>query len=160
MKHILAMVKPYPDLRGLKASKVELDYLRVVYAVGEMRRQGELAQGYFVVIGESIPKNMTVWEQNYRGNSYVELMSTLPATHVRHGLQNDKTADLSGMVLAALLDDTSHVSNSAALRDMEDYILDETIRELEPGVMRIKDEARFPLGIRWDYYGLVDLSRN
>ncbi|GEM_PF-2160396 len=159
MKHILAMVKPYPDTRGHQSPRVELDYLRLVYAVGEMRRRGENAQGYFIVIGDQIPRQMTRWEQDYGGKRYVELMSTLPTSYIRHSVLNERATDLSGMVTAAILD-TTRLSNSGILRNIEDYIMEETILALEPHVQRIKDRGRFPLDIRWDYYGVVEFSES
>ncbi len=157
MKHILAMVKPYPDVKGHQASKVELDYLRLVHVVGEMRKQGENAQGYFIVIGDGIPKQMTRWEYYYRGKQCVELMSTLPTSPIGHSVGNEKSADLPGMVTAAILDRTSRLSNSSVRRKIEDLIMDATILALEPGIQRIRDESRFPFGLRWDYYGVVEL---
>ena len=159
MKQVLAMVKPYPDVKGHGATKVHLDYLRLVYVVAEMRRQGENVQGYYIVIGDGIPKQMTKWEYAYRGKQCVELMSTLPASRIGHAVGNEKSADLSGMVTAAILDKTSRLSNSSVRRKIEDLIMGATILALEPGVQRIKDESRFPFGFRWDYYGVVELPR-
>ncbi|MBI2849703.1 MAG: hypothetical protein HYX80_01510 [Chloroflexi bacterium] len=156
MKHLLAMVKPFPDCKGHKASMIELDYLRLIYAVGEMRRQCEDAQGYFVVIADEIPRRMSKWEHAYQGNRCVEMISTSPASYVRHPAGNEKTANLSGMVTAAILDKSGRQSYSSIRRSIEDCILAETILALEPNVQRIRDESRFPLGIRWDYYGVVE----
>jgi hypothetical protein len=155
VKHILAIVKPYPDVKGHQAPKVELDYLRIVHTVSEMRKQGEKAQGYFIVIGDQIPKQMTRWEQGYRGNQYVEMISTLPTSCIRHTARNEDSADLAGLVTAAILDKTGSPPSPDVLRNIQDYILDETILALEPRVQRIKDESRFPMGIQWDYYGVV-----
>lgn len=155
MKHVLAVVRPYPDVIGRRARKLELDYLRLVYFVGEMRKQGENAQGYFIVIGDQMPKQMNKWEQDYRGKQCVQLVSTLPTSYVHHSVLNDKTTDLTRMVTAAILNKTAELSNSELLRDMEDYITRETILSLEPGVQQIEDKSRFPMGIRLDYYGVV-----
>ena len=50
MKHVLRMVKSQLDLRGAKSQKLELAYLRLVYAVKEIKKQGDNALGYLVVL--------------------------------------------------------------------------------------------------------------
>ena len=39
MKHILGMAKSNLNLRGAKAQKLELDYLRLIYAVKGIREK-------------------------------------------------------------------------------------------------------------------------
>jgi hypothetical protein len=156
LKHILGMVKPYPDVKGRQALQFELDYLRLVYAVGEMKKQGENAQGYFIVIGDGIPNRMAKWEHDYRGKRCVELISTLPTSYLGHTIEKEKSTDLSGMVTAAILGKTARLSDSTVRRNIEDYVIGSTILALEPRVQQIKDESRFPMGIRWDYYGVAD----
>ena len=155
MKHILAKVKPYPNLRGPRSRELELDYLRLIYTVSEMRRRGDAAKGYFIIIGDSIPKRMTRWEENYKGKELADLISTLPTGYNVSPVRIEKTVELSGMVTTALLEDNKPETSLAAIRHMEDYILTGTIQELEPGVQRIIDEVRFPLGIFWDFYGVI-----
>jgi len=38
MKHILGMAKSFLDLKGVKSQKLELYYLRLVYAVKDLRK--------------------------------------------------------------------------------------------------------------------------
>ena len=155
MKHVLVVVKPYPDVNGRRAARVELDYLRLVYTIGEMRKQGQNAHGYFIVIGDQIPRQMNKWEEDYKGKQCVELISTLPTSHISTSLRRERIHDLSGMVTAAILGKTAATSSPKIIRDMADFITTETILDLEPGVRRIKDKNKFPFGIPLDYYGVV-----
>ena len=50
MKHVLGMVKSQLDLRGAKSQKLELDYLRLIYAVKKIRKQKDNAMGYLAAL--------------------------------------------------------------------------------------------------------------
>ena len=157
MKHILAIVRPDLGVRGRKAHTAELEYLRLVYAITKMRRESKNAQGYFIVISESIPDYLKRWEHYYQARQSVELISALP-NHVSYSARKTAT-DFSGIVTEALLDKASH-QKSVIIQSIQNGILDETMCTLEPHVQRIKDENRFPLGIRWDYYGITAEASN
>jgi len=155
MKHILGMAKSHLDLRGAKAPKLELDYLRLIYAVKEIREKGGNAQGYLVVMTEEIFNRVKQWEYKYQGKECVELLvATLP-NHVRRILENEKTRNLDGMIAGATGEKVGDRSNADKGRNIGETTLMEIILRLEPNVQQLKDENRFPLGIRWDFYGLV-----
>ena len=65
MKHVLGMAKSALDLRGAKGPKLELDYLRLLYAVKELRKRGDNAQGYLIVLTEPIHERTRQWENKY-----------------------------------------------------------------------------------------------
>lgn len=155
MKYILGMAKSHLDLRGAKAPKLELDYLRLVYTVKEIRGKGDNAQGYLVVMTEEILNRVKQWEYKYQGKEYVELFSATLPNHVRRTLENEKARNLAGMVTGAMGEKAGGRSNSDKGRNIGETALNEIILRLEPNVQQIKDENRFPLGIRWDFYGLV-----
>jgi len=155
LKHVLAMVEPYSDFKGRKALKVELEYLRLVYTVSEMRKQGENAQGYFVVIADNVPNQVSKWERDYGGKPCVETITTSPDSYFKYSIESGKTSEISGTAAAAITDKAACRSNSTIRWSIEDFILSKTILALEPCVQRIKDESIFPLGIRWDYYGML-----
>lgn len=156
MKHILGMAKSHLDLRGAKAQKLELDYLRLVYAVKEIRRKGDSAQGYLIVVTEEILNRVRQWEYKYQGNGCVELFSATLPGHERRTLESEKASNLAGMVAGAIGEKTGGRSNADKGRSIGENALVEIILRLEPSVQRLKDENRFPLGIRWDFYGLVE----
>jgi len=153
LKHVLATA--YLNTRGHKTQKAELDYLRLVYAITNIRKEGGDAQGYFIVIAEEIPHQLSKWEHDYRAKQSVKLISALPSNYYNNSVGKRKMTDLSGIVATAILDKNPHRSNSAIRQSIQDGILDEMIIALEPHIQQIKDESRFPLGVRWDYYGVV-----
>lgn len=155
MKHILGMAKSHLDLRGSKGPKLELDYLRLVYAIREMRKEGHSAQGYLVVMTDEILNRVRQWECKYRGKECVEVMSVSLPRRVRRTLENEKARNLAGMVAGATGGKADGRSNANTGRNTGEAALTEIILRLEPSVQRMRDENRFPLGIRWDFYGIV-----
>ena len=155
MKHILGMAKSHLDFKGAKAPKLELDYLRLVYAVKEMRKQGENAHGYFVVMTDEMVSRVYQWENKYQGKGHVEVKSASLAERIRHKLENEKAANLAGMIESLIGGRTAGRSNANIGREIGEDALGEIIHSLEPDVQRVRDENRFPLGIRWDFYGVA-----
>ena len=155
MKHILGMAKSHLDLKGAKAPKLELDYLRLIYAVREMRKQGDSAQGYLVVMTEEILNRVRQWEYKYQGKECVEVLSVSLPSRVRRTLENEKPRNLAGMVAGSTGGKAGGRSNADTGRNTGEAALTEIILRLEPSVQRVRDENRFPLGIRWDFYGVV-----
>lgn len=155
MKHILGIAKSHLDLKGAKAPKLELDYLRLIYAVKEIRKQGDSAQGYLVVMTDGILTRVRQWEYKYQGNACVKVLSVSLPSRVRCTLESEKTRNLAGMVAGATGGKASGRSSADTGRNIGEAALIEVILGLEPSVRRVRDENRFPLGIRWDFYGVV-----
>ena len=155
LKHILGMVKSNLDFKGAKGPRLELDYLRLVYAVKEMRKQGDNAQGYLVVMTDEMLNRVSQWEDKYRGRGHVEVISASLAGRIRYKLEHEKATNVAGMIEGLMGDKAASHSNANIGREIGEDALNETILRLEPNVQRVRDENRFPLGIRWDFYGVV-----
>ncbi|MGH7645352.1 MAG: hypothetical protein ACREMR_07170, partial [Gemmatimonadales bacterium] len=67
MRHVLGMAKRHLDLNGAKAPKLELDYLRLVVAVRELRLRGQAAVGYLLVMTPTIKRRTQAWANKYGG---------------------------------------------------------------------------------------------
>ncbi|MFC1869821.1 hypothetical protein ACFLYE_00950 [Chloroflexota bacterium] len=155
MKYILGMAKSHLDLRGAKGPKLELDYLRLVYAIKEMRKEGYSAQGYLVVMTEEILNRVRQWEYKYRGTEFVKVMIVSLTARMRRTLENDKKRNVAGMVAGTTGGKAGGRSNADTSRDIGEAALTEVILRQEPDVQRVRDESKFPLSIRWDFYGVV-----
>jgi hypothetical protein len=156
MKHILGMAKSHLDLKGAKASKLELDYLRLIYAVKEIRKQGDSVQGYLVVMTDEILNRVRQWEYKYQGKEFVDLHSISLTGRGRHRLENEKAMNLAGMVAGATGGKAAGRSIADAGRNIGEAALKEIVLRLEPNVRMVMDRNRFPLGMRWDFYGIVE----
>src|SRR2546423_11351326 len=97
MKHVLGMAKRHLDLRGAKAEKVELDYLRLAFAVRELRRSGEHAMGYLLVMTPAIGKRAGGWGAKYRTDSEVEVLVAGLTANQHRELTREARANRSGM---------------------------------------------------------------
>jgi hypothetical protein len=151
------MVRPCLDFEGDGVQKVELDYLRLIYAVSELRKQhGDDAEGYVVAVTNEMLNRFTHLERDYHGKEYAQLLSVSLESYLRQTGRSKKTEVLSGIVRAAVLEKGDGRVAGAIHRAMREFILRETISGLEPDVQQIKDKDKFPFRIRWDYYGIVE----
>jgi hypothetical protein len=136
MKHILGMTKSHLDLKGAKAPKLELDYLRLIYAVKEIRKQGDSAQGYLVVMNDGILTRVRQWEYKYQGKECVEVLSVSLPGRVRRTLENEKTRNLAGMVAGATGRKAGGRSNADTGRNIGEAALIEIILRHPMGFLR------------------------
>ena len=156
MKHVLGMAKSFLDLKGAKSQKLELDYLRLVYAVKDLRKGGEDAQGYLVVFTSQILERVKQWESKYQGKGCVEIIDVSLRRCVKSRLKQEKESNLAGMAAAVTGGEAGGRSNANFGRDTGESNLRKILLGLEPRVKEVKDENRFPCCIRWDFYGVVD----
>ena len=156
MKHILGMAKSFLDLKGSRSQKLELDYLRLVYAVKDLRNSGDSAQGYLVVLTPEIYKCVKRWENKYRSKDCVMVIDVSLPNPIKNSLKLEKENNKAGMVAGVTGGKAGGLSNAYLGRQTGEYALTDSILELEPKVKQIKDEYRFPCYIRWDFYGTID----
>ncbi len=141
MRHVLGMAKRHLDLNGAKAPKLELDYLRLLVAVRQLRQQGQDAAGYLLVMTSAIKRRAHAWASKYGANDEVQVVvATLTARRQRQS---------RGRPVRGRSD--ARKGGRLAERQLSAFI-----EKREPRVRRITDSKNLPLGIRWDYYGIID----
>ena len=119
MKHVLGMAKSQLDLRGAKSQKLELDYLRLIYAVKEIRKQRDHAIGYLAVLTPGILDRVKQWETKYQAEGFVKVMYIPLPSSDRNRLEKEKTSNIAGMVAGATGGEVGERS-SATLRMQEE----------------------------------------
>ncbi|MEA3253764.1 MAG: hypothetical protein U9Q17_02315, partial [Chloroflexota bacterium] len=126
MKHILGMAEPNLDLVGVTAIELELDYLRLAYAVKEIRNRGDKAQGYFVVLSPDIRDRVRLWEVRYETGDCVNVIyaSLLVSEMQKLTEERERSEESPGQQIAV-----------NALR--------RKIFEMEPSVREITQEEEF-----------------
>ena len=72
MRQIIGMAKSNLDLRGAKGPKLELDFLRLVYAVKEAKRENQETKAYLLVMTEKIKNRVNEWAKKYNAEGLVE----------------------------------------------------------------------------------------
>jgi hypothetical protein len=154
MKHILGMAKRHLDLKGAKGPKLELDFLRLVYAVKELRRGGDDAQGYLLVADEKIKQCVDKrWRKKYRAGDTVRVCVAQLTDTERAVLEQEVKKNRAGMVAGALGEDVGDRSSAARGASLIERELKRTIESHEPGVQQCDDPAESTIDIQWDYYG-------
>ncbi len=156
MKHILGMAKSFLDLKGARSPKLELDYLRLVYAVKDLRQSGDGAQGYLVVLTPEILECVKRWENKYQGKNCVTVIDISLPGPIKNRLKLEKDNNKAGMIDGATGGKARGRSNANIGRQTGEYALRDRILESEPTVKQTNDENEFPCCVRWDFYGTVD----
>ena len=155
MKHVLGMAKSHLNLKGAKREKLELDYLRLVYAVKDLRARGDDAQGYLVVLDENLASRLRRWGNSYEAQGCVTVVLAHLSEQVMDKVKDEKRKNRAGMVAGATGARVGGRSSAAFSKATVEDVLKMKICELEPNVEAVDDKKKSPCGIRWDFYGVV-----
>ncbi|MGC8641266.1 MAG: hypothetical protein ACP5XB_15480 [Isosphaeraceae bacterium] len=158
MKHILGMVKCNLDLNGAKGPKLELDFLRLVYSVTELRRSGNKASGYLLVMTPAIAQRVAAWQTKYQAGDSVLVGTTQLSQEQLGTIQAEVRANIEGMVAGTVGEDAAGRSDATVGGQMGEELLRQFIEGHEKGVHRSLNEREYPFRIRWDYYGTLNPS--
>lgn len=154
MKHALGMAKRHLDLKGAKGPKLELDFLRLVYAVKELRRTSADAQGYLLVADEKIKRRVdNKWREKYKAGDTVQVCVARLMDTERAMLEREVEENTAGMVAGTLGEDVGDRSSAVHGASLIERELKRVIESHEPGVQQCDDPAESSFGIQWDYYG-------
>ena len=154
MRHVLGMAKRCLDLKGAKRQKVELDFLRLAYTVRELRESGDEAQGYLLVLSGNIARCVADWIEKYKANDAVKVKAAELTREQATLIRSEVARNTAGMIAGTQgeeVGDQSDATNGGAIG--EEY-LRVWIEQDELGIHRNVNLVQFPLGIRWDYYGV------
>jgi hypothetical protein len=160
MKHVLGMAKSNLDLKGAKGPKLELDLLRLVYAVKELRQRGDQAKGYLLVMTEDIAKRTESWIQKYQAGDTVVVAVAKLSPDSQEALEIEKKNNVTGMLAGSLGNTVGSRSDAALGKRLGERALRSRIMGDEPEIQEITDKSAFPLGIHWDFYGQSEGSQD
>jgi hypothetical protein len=144
------MAKSPLDLRGAKARSLELDFLRLVYAVEHFRAAGDSAKGYLVVMEEKIRPRVAGWIRKYESEDCVELLVVPLSVAEANLLIMEKERNRQGNARAS----EPALSVATAGKLLGEEALRRHVLSSEPNVTEVTD-GPLPFGIRWDFYGEV-----
>ena len=151
-KYVLGMAKSNLDLKGGKSRSLELDYLRLAYAVTRKWRKGWNAVGYLFVATDVIKKLTDKWNKKYNVRDHVKVVAGLTKREISLlrtekrknalGNRDNKNAELS----------IARVGDSIGRKKLR-----EVIEKDNPCVHELTkiQEKLLPMQIRWDYYGEI-----
>ncbi len=147
------MAKSFLDLKGARASGLELDYLRLLYFVKEIRKEGE-AQGYLLVMDEKICQRVNKWKDKYQSSDEVEVINASLTINERQLLENEKNQNRKGNVAGTKGEEVNGKSDAGVGKMIGETKLNESIIKKEKGVKPSGDKMKF--GIQWDFYGIKE----
>lgn len=154
--HVLGMAKSSLDLRGAKAPKLELDFLRLAYAVRELREAGEEAIGYLLVLVPKVAKTAESWRDKYStGEGVVVLCEELEGEDL-DALIKEKAANAIGFITNHQFDEAE---KELSLADLGKRLGEASlVRSINERHQELQPSADFPFGVQWDYYGVLALE--
>lgn len=152
-KYVLGMVKRNLDLKGAKGPKLELDFLRLVYAIKELQKSGHEAKGYLLVMTPRISRRIDAWRKKYEAGNTVVVETAQLSPEQRQTIEDEIRENKNGMVAGTVGEDVAGRSDATVGAKIGEELLRKLIETHESGIYRSCNEQDFPLLIRWDYYG-------
>ena len=146
MSHILGVASPCLSVRDSRTSALELDFLRLSYAVAHLNSKGEAAHGYIAVLRQEIRDAVLGLQSRYGvGEEVSVVFASLLVT------------DMTRLAEAAGPSDADGVSEAEAFvaRDIALNTLRREIADRESGAVEKTADGALPFGVEWDYYGVV-----
>ena len=152
--HVLGMAKSSLCLKGAKASKLELDFFKLAFAVAGLRASGEQAVGYLQVMSTAARDRAGGWVAKYQTGEAVVILYAAPDDAELVALAAEKVRNAAGLLATP---DAERAGLSLALlgRKLGESALAREVLSRHPTVARVEDKSRFPQRIDWDFYGLV-----
>ena len=151
--HVLGMAKSFLDLRGAKAPKLELDFLRLAYAVRELREAGEEAVGYLMVLVPEVAKAIEVWRDKYSTGESVVVLCEEPEGENLEALIKEKANNALGFITDRRFEEAEREPSLADLgKQLGETALLKAVKARHQG---LSPSSKFPFGIQWDYYGTL-----
>lgn len=153
MRYVLGMAKSSLDTRGGKGRNLELDFVRLVLAVRTKIAEGAAAHGYLLVLAEGVAARACTWRTKYLAQDLVTVLFHEATVEEQERLHEEKRLNAQ----AITTNDYSLRSESAAPlgRVVGEKALLHAICEMEPGVVEAFADIEPPLGVRWDFFGIV-----
>lgn len=146
------MAKSCMNLKSGQSKSLELDYLRILYAMQKLGK--DKVKGYFMVGGDNIRKRMITWDIKYKAEGCIAVLVPKLTSREKELIRKEKAKNAKGI--------SGKNAKEAAANKSEKLFEDKlvaAISQIYPKAKRISDTKYFPFGIRWDYCAKVDSRR-
>jgi hypothetical protein len=157
--HVLGMAKSSLCLKGAKASKLELDFFKLAFAVAKLRASNEQAIGYLLVLSTPARDRAIGWTAKYQTGDAVVVLYAAPDNAELMALAAEKARNAAGLLTTSNAE-RAGLSLASLGRELGESALTRQVFSRHPTVERVEDKSRFPQRIDWDFYGLVTGSGN
>jgi len=144
VKHVLGIAFPHVELDGPRGDELELQFLRLSYAVRRLAQSGVDACGYFVVLRQELRDRVLRLKADYRAGDEVRVVfASLLVSEMTELADAADSARKTG-------DETSAAGVRHAIAVT---VLRREIGSQEPGIIEMAAPDAMPFGIAWDFYG-------
>ena len=141
------MAKSNLDMKGAKPVKLELDFLRLAYAV---QKDDSVEKGYLMVSSESIKTRTQTWNKKYSLKGEVGVLVAQLSQSDLKLLEAEKANNSEGILKKDDLD----LDNKKSIAKMGKSLLEKELKlQVESREGSLEETNNYPLGIRWDYCG-------
>ena len=152
--HILGMAKSSLCLKGAKASKLELDFFKLAFAVAKLRAAGEEPIGYLQVLSARARDRAVGWIAKYQTGDAVVVLYAVPDEAELVALTAEKARNAASL-LATANAGRAGLSLASLGRALGESALAREVFSRHPAIARVDVRSQFPQRIDWDFYGLV-----
>lgn len=146
MKHVLGIVFPHAELDGPRCVQLELQFLRLSYAVHRLAQSGVDACGYFVVLRQELRDTVLRLKADYQAGDDVRVVFASL-------LVSEMTALVDAAEVARKTGDEA--SAAGVRRAIAESVLRREVASQEPGVTETAAPDDMPFGVAWDFCGTV-----
>ncbi len=151
--HILGMAKSSLSLSGAKGPKLELDFLKLAYAIAALEAQGETARGYLLVLDPKAVIRARTWISKYGTGERIEVLYRALADAELNALSAEKSRHTEGMIAGTLNQDVGGRSVAYYGKRLGEDSLREALQAKFPKLRDLTLSCQLPLGVLWDFYG-------
>jgi hypothetical protein len=156
--HVLGMAKSSLNLRGAKEQKLELDFLRLAYAVRDLQESGDAAIGYLMVLDPEVAEAASTWIDRYQCGEAVVVLCCQPSPSDQDFLAVEKADNAVGFLSDAHDRGLAHANFDKGLGGKQ---LRAAIEERHGAITPLHEvltPGSMPLRIAWDYYGTLPIE--
>jgi hypothetical protein len=145
------MAKSAENGKGSKSRNLELDFLRLIYAVEHYRSSGDQAMGYLLVFNQQLRQTIIGWVRKYDAEGAVEIVVAQLSEEQGRLYLEEKDRNRLGNTTAA---DRS-LAMASYSRDLGEQALRDHIQTVEIGVTEL-ELSDAPFEVLWDFFGSAD----
>jgi len=144
VKHVLGIAFPHTELDGPRGDELELQFLRLSYAVRRLAQSGVDSCGYFVVLRQELRDRLLRLKADYQTGDQVHVVfASLLVSEMTELADAADAARKTG-------DETSA---AGVRRAVSMNVLRREVAAQEPGITEAAAPEAMPFGVAWDFYG-------
>ena len=147
------MAKSGFDLKGAKGPKLELDLLRLLYAVQNLQKKGEKAYGYLIVSTNKIKERAESWIKKYefekKTNIEILTLDNLDEKTIKL-LKDEKVRNALANIRHKRDDIRKELASGRFGQGLYENALENYLKN-KHHIKEIK-QPKMPFEIRWDFY--------